>query len=157
MLTNKGKYGLKALVHLAGKPTGELALASEIATVNNIPKKFLDGILSDLRTAGLVEARKGPGGGYRLARPAEEIGVGEATRVLDGALAPIACASRNFYRACEDCGDVATCPVRLVMLRARDAMAAVLDGTMLADLAAGPKRAARPARRTAKRASIFSL
>ncbi len=59
--------------------------------------------------------------------------IGQVIRVLDGALAPIACASRNFYKPCNDCGTVATCRIRLLMLQARDAMALVLDETSLAD------------------------
>ncbi len=140
MLTNKGKYGLKALVHLARLQPGEVALGSDIAAANNIPKKFLDAILNDLKTAGLVRSKKGPGGGYALARPAEQTMVGQAIRILDGALAPIACASRAFYQPCHDCRDVATCEVRLLMVQARDAMAAILDQTSFADLRAWNSR-----------------
>ncbi len=138
MLSNKGKYGLKALLHLAGLAPGAVALGSEIASANNIPKKFLDGILNDLKTAGLVRAKKGPGGGYSLARPARDIKVGQAIRVLDGPLAPIACASRNFYHPCSDCRDVEVCRVRNLMLEARDAMAQVLDSVSFAELKERP-------------------
>lgn len=131
MLSNRGKYGLKALVHMAAMP-GVLVSGAEIAIANDIPKKFLDAILNDLKRADLVHARKGPGGGYRLSRDPSEITVGQVIRVLDGALAPIACASRNFYQPCDDCGDVDRCRVRLLMLQARDAMALVLDTTSLA-------------------------
>lgn len=133
MLTNKGKYGLKALLHLAAAK-GRLVSGHEIAVANNIPKKFLDGILGDFKRAGIVHSKKGPHGGYTLARPASQVTIGQAIRVTDGALAPIACASRNFYRPCADCADVATCNVRLLMLQARDAMAVILDNTSLADL-----------------------
>jgi len=68
MLTAKGKYGLKAMVHLASLPKGETAQCVDIAEANNIPKKFLDAILGDLRNAGIVRTKKGPGGGYMLAR-----------------------------------------------------------------------------------------
>lgn len=133
MLTAKGKYGLKALVHLAQFPPGELALVSNIATANNIPKKFLDAILGDLRNAGIVQSRKGKGGGYRLARAPEDIKVGSIVRVLDGPLAPIPCASHTRYEACDDC-DVATCQVRHTMLNVRNAIAEVLDRTTLAQM-----------------------
>ncbi len=138
MLSNKGKYGLKALLHLAGLAPGIVALGSEIATANNIPKKFLDSILSDLKMAGLVRARKGPKGGYALARPAKDITVGQAVRVLDGPLAPIACASRNFYHPCSDCRDVEFCRVRNLMLDARDAMARILDSVSFEELRKRP-------------------
>jgi Rrf2 family protein len=95
MLTNKGKYGLKALIHLAGLNPGQLALVSDIAAANEIPKKFLDAILGELRNAGFVHSKKGKGGGYTLARPAKEIRVGHVIRVLDGPLAPVPCASRT--------------------------------------------------------------
>ncbi len=133
MLTAKGKYGLKALVHLAHNPLGELALVSDIAEANNIPKKFLDAILSDLRNAGFVQSRKGKGGGYRLARPPEEIKIGSVVRVLDGPLAPIPCASHTRYQPCDDC-DVVTCQVRHMMLNVRNAIAEVLDSTTLAQM-----------------------
>ena len=68
MLTKKGKYGLKALVHLSKMPPGELAFVGDIAAKNNIPKKFLDAILGELRNAGFVQSRKGKEGGYRLAK-----------------------------------------------------------------------------------------
>lgn len=133
MLTRKGKYGLKALVHLAHLPAGQLAFVNDIASVNNIPKKFLDAILGELRNAGFVQSRKGKGGGYRLARPASDIKVGHVVRVLDGPLAPISCASRTRYERCDDC-DEATCQVRHMMLDVRAAIAEVLDNRSLAEM-----------------------
>jgi Rrf2 family protein len=131
MLTKKGKYGLKALVHLSKMPAGQLAFVGDIATANNIPKKFLDAILGELRNAGFVQSRKGKEGGYRLAKPATEIKIGHVVRVLDGPLAPISCASRTRYERCEDC-DEATCRVRHIMLEVRQAVANVLDSRSLA-------------------------
>jgi Rrf2 family protein len=136
MLTNKGKYGLKAMVHLAGMPPGQPALVADIAAANNIPKKFLDAILGELRTAGFVHSKKGRGGGYVLARSPHEITVGEIVRALDGPLAPIACASRNFYRRCDDCQAEVQCAVRLIMIEARDAIAQVLENRTLATMRA---------------------
>jgi Rrf2 family protein len=134
MLTNKGKYGLKALVHLAGLPTGSTAQSQEIAEANSIPKKFLDAILGELRVAGIVRSKKGKGGGYMLAREPAKISVGSAIRVLDGPLAPIACASRMSYQPCTDCTDVASCSIRLMMLAVRDEIARVLDNTSLEEM-----------------------
>ncbi|MDR3516425.1 MAG: Rrf2 family transcriptional regulator [Azospirillaceae bacterium] len=134
MLTNKAKYGVKALIHLAGLAPGETALITDIAVANNIPKKFLDAILLDLRNAGLVRSKKGPGGGYALARDADEITVGSAIRALDGPLAPIACASRSSFEPCDDCHDVNSCAIRLVMVDVRDAIAHILDNTSLTDM-----------------------
>lgn len=136
MLTAKGKYGLKAVIHLAELRPDQTTQAAEIASAHNIPKKFLDAILGDLRTAGIVLAKKGPGGGYRLARRASDIRVGQVIRTLDGPLAPIACASRSSYAPCDDCNEVASCVVRLAMARVRDAMSETLDRLTVADLAA---------------------
>ncbi len=133
MLTKKGKYGLKALVHLSQLPAGQLAFVGDIATANNIPKKFLDAILGELRNAGFVQSRKGKDGGYRLAKPAAEIKIGHVVRVLDGPLAPIPCASRTQYQPCDDC-DEATCQIRHMMLEVRQAIAGVLDNRSLAQV-----------------------
>ena len=135
MLTNKGKYGLKAMVHLAGLEPGRPALVADIAAANAIPKKFLDAILGELRTAGLVHSKKGRGGGYVLAKSPSEIMVGDIVRALDGPLAPIACASKGYYRRCEDCTE-GNCSVRLMMLEVRNSIAFVLDRRSLAQMRA---------------------
>jgi Rrf2 family protein len=112
---------------------GEFAFVNDIAVANNIPKKFLDAILSELRNAGFVYSKKGKAGGYCLAREPEQIQVGYVVRVLDGPLAPIACASKTRYQPCDDC-DLATCQVRHMMLEVRNAIAEVLDNTSLAQM-----------------------
>ncbi len=161
MLTAKGKYSLKALTHLAALKPGETTQAIEIAEANNIPKKFLDAILGDLRNAGIVYSRKGPGGGYMLARAPRDVKIGHVIRTIDGPLAPIACASRTAYRPCSDCKDVKSCTVRLMMTKVRDAMSDVLDRVTLADMVATGARskvasmthasvAAMPRRRSAE-------
>lgn len=136
MLTKKGKYGLKALVHLAQLPVGESSVVSDIAARNNIPKKFLDAILLELRNNGILKSKKGAGGGYSLAKPASEIRIGEAIRALDGPLAPILCASRTAYQPCDDCADPETCQVRLSMTTVRDAISDILDNMSLAQFTA---------------------
>ncbi|KXF75994.1 hypothetical protein ATN84_13780 [Paramesorhizobium deserti] len=135
MLTRKGKYGLKAMVHLAEIEKGELASVNEIATIRQIPRKFLDNILTELRNAGFVQSRKGKGGGFCLARPADEIRIGNIIRILDGPLAPISCASKTRYRPCDDCNEE-NCEVRLMMLEVREAIATVLDNRTLAETGA---------------------
>ena len=136
MLTNKAKYGLKAVVHLSRLDPGDGASIAEIAEANALPKKFLEAILVDLRNAGFVKSRKGRGGGYALSRPAEEIRIGDVIRALDGPLAPIPCASRTAYSPCDDCVDLAGCSVRLLMTDVRDAIADILDHTSLAQMRA---------------------
>jgi Rrf2 family protein len=136
MLTKKAKYGLKAMVYLAGIEPGQTALVADVAANEQIPKKFLDAILSELRNAGFVHSKKGKGGGYMLAKSPAEISVGNLVRTLDGPLAPIQCASRRLYRKCDDCLNEDHCAVRLVMLEARDAIARVLDNTTLEQMRA---------------------
>jgi Rrf2 family protein len=152
MLSAKGKYSLKALAHLATLEPGATAQAIDIAATNDIPKKFLDAILGELRNAGIVYSRKGPGGGYMLARAPSNIKIGQVIRTIDGPLAPIACASRTAYQPCRDCKNVKSCTVRLMMTKVRDAMSDVLDRVTVADMVAmgegvPPVRAAAPSRR----------
>jgi Rrf2 family protein len=133
MLSQKAKYALRALIMLAERPDDELVLIAEIAERENIPRKFLEAILVELRKHGLLFAKRGKSGGYRLARPASEISFGEIIRLIDGHLAPIPCASKHSFRPCEDCTDPGTCSVRWLMLQVRDATAGVLDNCSLAD------------------------
>jgi Rrf2 family protein len=156
MLSQKAKYALKALLALAGSAEDELLQANDIAEMQNIPKKFLDLILLELRRHKLVDSRRGKKGGYLLGRPAKSITIGEVVRIVDGPLAPIPCASVTAYRPCADCDDVRSCAVRRMMRRVRDAASEILDNTTLAE-AAGAKtatktratRARRPARQLA--------
>lgn len=134
MLTRKGKYGLKAAVYLARLPPGYSSPVGDIAEANKIPRKFLDAILGELRHAAILHSKRGKDGGYMLARPPDQISVGDIIRTLDGALAPIACASRHFYQPCADCSDQATCPVRLMMIHVRDAISHVIDHHTLAQM-----------------------
>lgn len=136
MLTKKGKYGLKALVHLAQIEPGKTAFVSEIAEQNNISKKFLDAILLELRKGGILRSKKGPGGGYALAAPPAQISIGKAVRILDGPLAPIRCASKTAFEACDDCDHPEDCQVRHSMTEVRDAISAVLDNMTLEQMVA---------------------
>lgn len=136
MLTQKAKYGLKALLMLAQQEPGEFTLVAEIAERQKLPRKYLELILLELRKHGLLHSQRGKKGGFRLAKPADQITFGQIIRVLDGPLAPFPCASLTGYRKCEDCTDEAVCAVRKQMRRVRDAMAAILDTTTVADAAA---------------------
>ncbi len=134
MLTKKAKYGLKALVHLASNPADRPTQAAEISEATGAPKAFLDGILLELRNAGFIRSKKGPGGGFSLAKPANEVRMGYVVRTLDGPIAPLPCARRKTAQPCRDCAVVEECEVRLLMLEVRDAIAAVLDQTTLAEM-----------------------
>jgi Rrf2 family protein len=133
MLTMKAKYALKAALHLARRESGEAVLIADIAAAERIPKKFLESILLTLKNRGILVSRKGRGGGYALARPAERVSFGEIVRIMDGPLAPVACVSVTAYRPCEECPSEQECEIRTVMKRVRDAISEVLDATTLAD------------------------
>jgi Rrf2 family protein len=134
LLTNKGKYGIKALHFLAKLPPGESARINEIAESKNIPKKFLEVILLDLKRKGYVQSKSGKGGGYWLIREPKDIMMGDVVRLLDGPLAPVRCASYTAYIPCPDCSDVDNCEVRLLMKDVRDAISGVLDNRSLQDM-----------------------
>jgi Rrf2 family protein len=144
-LSKRGEYGIKALIHLAsGEDPRGLVQIHEIAEREQIPVKFLEQILLTLKNAGLLRSRLGAGGGYYLARPADEITLGQIVRILDGPLAPIRCVSQMAYERCV-CPDEATCGLRLAMLEVRNSIANILDHTTLADVAARSHLHPRPA------------
>ncbi len=145
MLSQKCKYALQALMVLAKENSDHLLLVSEIAERENLPKKFLEAILLELNRNGLVRSRRGRGGGYALAKPADLITFGQVIRIMDGALAPLACVSVNYYRRCDECRDEQACEIRKVMRRVRDAIANELDGTSLAKALADGKMPAEVA------------
>ena len=108
--------------------------ASELAERQRLPRKFLEAILLDLKRHGLVDSKKGRGGGYVLSRKPGDITVGQIIRVLEGPLALTPCVSQTAYRRCEECVDEETCGIRLAMKEVRDATAHILDNTTLAGL-----------------------
>ena len=134
MLSRRSKYGLKALLALAADSGRGPVLVSELAERDALPKKFLEAILLDLNRKGVVQSKKGKGGGYFLRRGPSEITVGEVIRALEGPLALVPCVSQTAYARCVECVDEATCGVRIAMQRVRDATAEILDHTTLADL-----------------------
>jgi Rrf2 family protein len=136
MLSQRGRYALKALLNLARHHPASRQ-TSTIATEEAIPRKFLEAILSDLRRAKIIESSRGAFGGYRLARPADMITFGEVIRLTDGPLALLPCASRNFYKRCDDCVDEAGCAVRRVMAQVRNEVSEILDRTTIAQAAVG--------------------
>ena len=135
MISKKTKYALKALTHLAlNEAHGRPVLIADLAQSEGIPKKFLEAILLELRNHGVLHSKKGKGGGYTLARPAEAIVLGSIIRMLEGPLAPLPCVSQTAYQRCEECRDEATCGIRLVMKQVADATAKILDNTSLAEM-----------------------
>lgn len=134
MLSRKSKYGLKALLVLAQHTGRGPVLIAELAGRDAIPKKFLEAILLELKRHGVVQSKKGKGGGYFLRRPPAEVTFGEVIRVLDGPLAAVPCVSKLAYMKCVECVDEQSCGVRLAMKEVRDATADILDNTTLADV-----------------------
>lgn len=133
-LSKRGEYGIKALIELAsGDVVPNVIQIREIAEREQIPVKFLEQILLTLKNAGLLHSRLGASGGYYLARPPDEITLGQIVRTLDGTLAPIRCVSKMAYERCV-CPDEESCGLRLVMLDVRNAIAGILDHTTLADV-----------------------
>ena len=150
MLSRKTKYGLRALLGLARASDQSPRLVAELAEQEGIPQKFLEAILLELKRRGFVDSRKGRGGGYFLRKAPQEITFGDVIRVLEGPLAAVPCVSQTAYARCVECVDEATCGVRLAMKEVRDATAAILDQTTLADVAGRSKRIAARAARTGK-------
>jgi Rrf2 family protein len=106
---------------------------SRLAIEARVPRKFLEIILTDLRSAGLVASHRGKAGGFDLAKPPHLISFGDIIRVIEGPLALVPCVSRTAYRRCPDCVDETTCAIRRTMLVVRDDTTRILDGTSLAD------------------------
>lgn len=135
MLSSKAKYAVRAAMHLARRArTGDWAQTPEIAEEEDIPRKFLELILVQLRDHGVVESRRGAQGGYRLMRDPDQISVADIIRIVDGPLALTPCASRTRFRPCNDCTDIRTCQLQPLMKKARDAVADVLESCSLADI-----------------------
>lgn len=133
MLSNRAKYATRALLDLSLHDDGDPVPIQEIAYRQNIPVKFLEQILLALKLGGFVTSRKGPGGGYLLAKPAEKITLGAVVRAMDGPLAPISCVSVSGYHEC-GCPEPEICGLRKVWKEARDAIASVLDNTTFAHI-----------------------
>jgi Rrf2 family protein len=136
-LSKRGEYGLRAMIALAepadksGAP--QMMQIKEIALREGISAKFLEQILLALKNNGLLHSKMGVGGGYYLARSANEITLGQIFRVLDGPVAPIKCVSQMSYEPC-GCPDEETCGLRMVMGDVRNAIVNILDTTSLADV-----------------------
>ena len=134
-VSKRGEYALRSLINLGiarelGRP---LVQISELAKKEKLPVKFLEQILQDLKEAGFIGSARGKFGGYRLARPAREILIGQVVRHIDGPLAPISCVSQTAYEKCT-CPDEAHCGLRLLMVDVRNAIANILDRYSLADI-----------------------
>lgn len=134
-VTKRAEYGLRALINLGiARELGRTRVSlADLATADNLPLKFLEQILLQLRAEGYVDTQRGKGGGYFLARDAATVKMGDLVRLLDGPLAPIACASRSAYERCS-CPDEDHCGLRMLMIDVRNAIAGILDRYTLANV-----------------------
>ncbi|MBD2702282.1 Rrf2 family transcriptional regulator [Spirosoma sp. BT702] len=137
MISKKAKYAIKALKALTKAYGSGPVLIAQISEQESIPKKFLESILLDLRNHGILQSQKGKGGGYLLRVEPDRVNLAQVIRIIDGPIAPTPCVSLNFYVRCDDCVDEATCALRPIMLRIRDANLAVYEKTTLTMLAEG--------------------
>jgi Rrf2 family protein len=133
MLSQKTRYAIRALQHLADNFGQGPVPLTDIAQAQNIPSKFLTVILSELSREGLVATQRGRDGGYWLALSPIDISYGDIVRLTRGSLALVPCASRFAHEQCKNCLPEEECRLHHVMLRVRDEMAKVLDGISLAE------------------------
>ena len=132
-LSLRGEYALRALLVLGVNYKQPVVGIKAISRQQNIPKRFLEQILHDLKSAGVVESKRGVAGGYRLARAPQDISIASVVRHIEGALAPVSCVSERFYEKCS-CPDEARCAIRNVMKEVRDAVVSIVERLTIADL-----------------------
>ena len=133
MLSQRTRYTIRALLHLADRYDEGPVQLTEIAEAQNIPPKFLTVMMSQMIREGLVASRRGRDGGYWLAKPPSEISYGAIVRLTRGSLGLLPCASRYAYESCKNCITEEKCRLHRVMLMVRDETARILDGLSLAD------------------------
>lgn len=132
-LSVRGEYALRALLVLGLNYDREVVRIQTISEQQNIPKRFLEQILNDLKTLGVVESRRGVTGGYRLARPPEFVTLAAVIRHIEGPLAPVSCVSARFYEKCS-CPDESKCAIRSVMKEVREAIVKILENVTVAQM-----------------------
>lgn len=134
MLSHKAKYALKALLFLAQQDENHISRTIEIAEAANIPKKFLEQILLDLKRGHFVGSKQGKFGGYYLLKSKNDITLADIHRLFDGAIALLPCASLNFYERCSDCNSESECVLRHGLMTIRDETLKAMQGITIASL-----------------------
>ena len=134
-LSVRGEYALRALIVLGLDYIDDDSVVriNEVSKRQNIPKRFLEQILNDLKSAGIVESKRGVTGGYRLKLPPDRITLAEIIRYIEGPLAPVSCVSERFYEKCS-CPDEEKCGIRNVMKEVREAIVRILEDVTVAQL-----------------------
>src|ERR1700704_3511012 len=133
MLSKKSQYAFKALAYLTEKFNQGPVLISEISTRKKVPLKFLENILLELKKGGILESKKGKGGGYFLKKDPAQIKVATIVRLVNGPIAMLPCVSLYFYKRCDNCDEM-SCGLHDIMIQVRDASLAVLENKTLTDL-----------------------
>lgn len=133
MLSKKSQYAFKALTYLAEKYNEGPVLISEISKKKKIPLKFLENILLELKKAGILESKKGKGGGYFLKKDPSKVNVANVIRLVNGPIAMLPCVSLYFYERCKNC-DENHCGLHDMMILVRDASLNILEKSTLKDL-----------------------
>ena len=133
MLSKKSQYAFKALAYLTEKFNKGPVLISEISSKKNVPLKFLENILLELKKADILGSKKGKGGGYFLQQDPAKVSVAKIIRIIDGPIALLPCVSLYFYQRCNDCNEK-VCNLNRVLIQARDAILSVLENKMLQDI-----------------------
>ena len=134
MLSKKTKYAINALIHLAKRKDEGPILISEIAENENIPQKFLELILLQLKKAAILASKKGRNGGYYLLKSPDEVNMAEVMRLIDGPIALLPCASGKYYERCEECKDEETCGIRYVFFEVRNKTVELLKKATLSEI-----------------------
>lgn len=144
MISQKMKYGLKALLVLADERegTGQALRIEEIAKRAGVPKRFLEHILLEIRNAGIISSIRGRSGGYLLVQDPGTVAISELLRLIDGPMAPLPCLSRRSYERCADCTDEEACRIRRVFAEVFWSYLVLIDSLTLADMMRSSDKAA---------------
>jgi Rrf2 family protein len=138
-ITYKGDYALKTILDLALHYGNSPVTIHELAKRADIPLKFLEQILLDLKSGGFVESKRGKVGGYLLARSPSQIKLGEVVRFIDGPIEPITCVDKGY----KGCGDINRCILRSIWVQITEATARIIDGITFEDLVKRTKSLSR--------------
>lgn len=134
MLSKKTKYAIHALTYLSKKDPSQPTLIVEISKEANIPRKFLETILLDLKKTGILGSKMGKGGGYFTRHKPADIKLSTIIRLFNGPIALLPCASKNYYEPCDECIDEIACGLKFVMIEVRDETLNVLENKSIQDI-----------------------
>jgi len=135
MLSKKAQYALQALMYMAERDPFQPTLIADISNNRSIPIKFLENILLQLKNAGVLDSKKGKGGGYYFRLAPKDIPLARIIRLIDGPIAMLPCVSLYFYERCKNCNE-SHCGIHDTMIEVRDATLRILENKTVADLSA---------------------